>query len=98
MDRWGIQVQVHVVLRDPAGRRGEADIRRENMPMGRPRNKTGIPVDCPKCGNHWLTNGKGLYVPCPKCHTSVKIPGRTIEDLKAIVHAETTIGRRKKST
>jgi len=31
------------------------------------KNKTGDPIDCPRCNYHWLHNAKGKYVTCPKC-------------------------------
>jgi hypothetical protein len=34
-------------------------------------NKTGNPIDCPRCNYHWLHNAKGKYVTCSRCHKHI---------------------------
>lgn len=41
--------------------------------MPRPKNKTGMPVKCQRCGYEWLTQSENFYVSCPKCHGLTKI-------------------------
>lgn len=52
------------------------------MPVGRPKNETGIELNCPKCDHTWKTNARGIYATCPRCRKNVRIPNRTIADLK----------------